>query len=262
MIEEKEVDVCGEEDEEIRENSREDKTQFFAEPYIKNLRYKIKTRGKYKTEDKKPKMIVIHYTVSPTKNKTSEQQAAGILSYFSRKGYGTLVMATDGQLYKGYNHELDEIAWHSGPSRWPTAPGNKNIHHYGLGIEVCCAGMVGKRRNGYHYAWHYENWNIGGKLKKGAEPVTNIEVRDFQGEHPQRPGMYEAFTKAQENSLINFCVWACGEFGISPDNIVGHDEIDTRGWKSDPGGSLSMTMKDFRKKIAAILASPYAQTLD
>lgn len=249
---EKPVDSEEKENIEERDNSKQGKEMYFFSPYIKEMPYKLKQHGSYSTEDGKPKMIVIHYTVSPTWEKTPDEQAAGILSYFERQGFGTLVMATDGQIYRGKDYDLEKKSWHSGKSFWKTAPGSRNIHHYGIGVEVCCAGKVGKRRDGFYPAWHYEDWRIDGKLKKGKQPVQ-MRVREFEGAPGQKAGHYEQFTKEQEKSLINFCVWACIHWDIDPENIVGHDEIDLRGWKSDPGGSLSMTMKQFRDHIRKLL---------
>lgn len=220
----------------------------FYSPYIKNLNYKTKTHGAYITVDGKPKMIVIHYTASQTWDKTPEQQAAGILSWFEKCGLGSLVMATDGQIYKSYEHDLENVTMHTGKSYWEHAPGDKNIHWYGIGIEVCNAGLVGKTRNGYHPAWHYKEWNIKNELLKGKEPVQ-MNVREFVSHGKQKTGYYHLFSKEQEASLVNFCVWACQHWGIDPKNIVGHDEIDVSNKKSDPGGSLSMTMDQFRKTI-------------
>lgn len=222
----------------------------FFKPYIKNLNYKMKTHGPYRTEDGKPKMIVIHYTVSQVLNKTPEQQAASVLSWFEQSGLGSLVMATDGQIYKSYEHDIEHVTMHTGNSYWESAPGRDNIHWYGIGLEVCSMGRVGKTRHGYHPAWHYKNWDINsGELLRGKE-IVPIQVREFVShDGKQKTGHYHIFTREQEAALLDFCVWACMNWGITTDNIVGHDEIDVAGKKSDPGGSLSVPMKVFRNKV-------------
>ena len=181
---------------------------------------KFNTHGKYLTKSGRNKGLVVHYTVS---GRTADN-AKGVLKYLASQGYGCPVMDEDGVIYvagNGYDFEK-HVTYHAGKSVWKGVSG---ISFYNIGMEIC-------------------NWGIGAKVGP---------TRTIISHENQKAGTYQAYTAAQEAALENFIIWQCKtnpEFSL--DWVVGHDEIAPQR-KSDPGGSLSMSMPDFRKKLKAKL---------
>ncbi|MCI5119470.1 MAG: hypothetical protein D3913_16340, partial [Candidatus Electrothrix sp. LOE1_4_5] len=118
---------------------------------------------------------------------------------------------------------------------------NKHGYHAGhrfhrdhLGIEIMGSGKLIKK--GYKYFTWF------------GKEIPSDEVRWFDGGTNQKEGYYHKFSEAQEKSLIDLVMWLNAAYdSFSIDNVVGHDEI--RAAKNDPGGSLSMSMTDFRVKL-------------
>lgn len=197
----------------------------FTEPEFVVVRgVRFKERGFYKTPSGNFEGLVPHYTVSGR----SAKSARAVVEWLAKKGYGCMVMDEDGKIYipegfdifKDWNH-------HAGVSKW----GNRtSVSQYFAGMEICCWGK---------------------DSKEGP-------FRESKGEANIIPGKYQAYTEAQEKSLVNFILWAKSknpEFKI--ENVVGHDELRTaagkHGDKQDPGASLSMTMPEFRRMLKGII---------
>ena len=183
---------------------------------------KFKKGGGYKTDTGFAKGLVVHYTVSGR----TEKSARAVLNSLAKRNLGCMVMDGDGVIYIPPNFDLDEeVAYHAGDSSWK---GKTGISRYCMGMEIC-------------------NW---GKLDSTTEKYADV-IRTYEGEDNIKKGMYEAFTMTpgQEDSLRNFILWQMDknpEFDL--DWLVGHDEIaPTR--KSDPGGSLSMSMPKYRESF-------------
>lgn len=187
---------------------------------------KYKSPGKFKTPSGKAKGLVVHYTVSAR----SASSAIGVVKYLASKGLGCPVMDEDGVIYipEGFNL-LTDIAYHAGASAWK---GKTAISAYCIGMEIC-------------------NWGSAGKSKK----VTDL--RTVKKKDNMFAGTYQKYTAAQEAALENFILWLSRQstdFDIAW--VVGHDEIATPlGRKNDPGGSLSMSMPEFRSKMSGLLGS-------
>lgn len=200
----------------------------FTEPEIIRTSVLVNTQGEYFTRSGQPRGVVIHYTAGRFhQGGTSARQS---LQAMSEKGLGCLVMDTDGKIYRAENQQLNQVAFHAGKSQWED---KTKISYYCVGIEVCCAGLLDQ--NG-------EAW-FGEVIPKGQR--REIKTRDGN----IAPGTYHMFSTLQEAALINFCLWQVAtnpDFDI--DWIVGHDEI-APDRKTDPGGSLSMSMPDFRNLI-------------
>lgn len=201
-------------------------------PGATKSRHKIKERGKYPNGS--PDGLVVHYAVSPM------FAGEGVLSWGRQKGYTFLSLEGDGTLYQG--HHIDQWGYHAGVSRWNKWTG---VSDRLVGVEVNCWGKVSKS---------------GGEYYSGRRELslTDDEVRYFDGAENQIKGYYQKFTEAQEKTLIELCMWlkARNPDVFSFDNVVGHDEIRTmagkKGDKQDPGGSLSMSMPEFRSKLKRI----------
>jgi len=200
----------------------------YSQPEIVETSIEVKTRGRYITPSKGPRGLVIHYTAG---HYGGSQEAKGTLINLADQGLGCLVMDTDGKIYRAKNQGMNDTAWHCGKSSWL---GTSGLSRYLLGMEVCCAGKLSNEGR----SWYGE-----------YIPLKNRRIIASKTDN-QKPGTYHAFTTLQEHSLINFCLWQLDvnqEFEI--DWIVGHDEIAPMR-KSDPGGSLSMSMPDFRDIVA------------
>lgn len=187
----------------------------------------VKLRGPYTTPSGKPRGLVIHYTAGRSRHSSS---AKSTLRYLASKKLGCMVMGVGGGIVKASNQAMDEVAYHAGKSNWQELDG---ISRYCMGMEICCAGLL---------STDLRTW-WGEKLQ--SKYCRNIpEARENM-----KLGFYHQFTNLQEAALINFCLWQLDtnpEFDI--DWVVGHDEIaPTR--KSDPGGSLSVSMPEFRQML-------------
>jgi N-acetyl-anhydromuramyl-L-alanine amidase AmpD len=194
----------------------------FSAPKINFMKgVKYKTHGKFKTKSGKALGATPHYTVSGR----SALSAQGVVKYLAKEGLGCLVMDEKGEFWapEGYNYRTD-VVYHAGASSWN---GKAGMSSYCIGLEIC-------------------NWGTDA-LKRGAKDIRVVKVKTAN----QKPGTYQAYTEAQEKSLINFLKY---EKATNPefsyDWVAGHDEIaPTR--KSDPGGSLSMTMPELRATLKA-----------
>jgi hypothetical protein len=179
---------------------------------------KFTSRGKYSTKSGMFSGLTIHYTVSGN-------APTGVVGWLADQGYGCMVMDYDGVIWipEGFD-VLQHWGHHSGVSKWN---GRSSVSDVFAGMEICCWGLSSK-----------------------VGPFRTVTTKEGY----VVAGKYQAYTEAQEKSLINFCMWAKKhnpEFSL--DNVVGHDELRKEagklGDKQDPGGSLSMPMTKFRELL-------------
>ena len=200
-------------------------------------KYKMKTRGKYHKGS--PEGLMVHYAVS------GRTWGDGAIRYGRDQGYVFLSVTGDGKTYQG--HHIDEWGYHAGTSKWKDW---YSCSERVVGVEVNCWGKLTKRGDSYY---------------SGSRKIPSDQVRWFGGNDLQIPGYYQIFTKEQEKALIDICMWlkARNPDVFDFDNVCGHDEVRTlagkRGDKQDPGGSLSMSMPDFREKLKAEWAKRQGQ---
>lgn len=201
----------------------------YAEPKIHLLDVPIKTRGKYRTPSGKPRGLVVHYTSGRSLNGAID--AYNSLSWMGSQGFGCYVMDKDGKIYRSVNQDPGQVAYHAGRSEWQ---GQKSLSYHLMGMEICCAGLLDT---------DLKTWfgvNIPEELTRRVDDFNNV-----------RAGIYHRFTEAQEESLTNFILH---QKRVNPefdfDWVLGHDEIAVpRGRKTDPGGSLSMSMPEYRQLL-------------
>lgn len=196
----------------------------FKEPtfvVVKGVSYK--KHGNYRTPSGMFKGLVVHYTVSGR----SASNAAGVVRYLASKNLGCMVMDEDGKIYipEGFD-VLKHWGSHAGTSAWE---GDSGLSDEYAGMEICC-------------------WGRGSKVGP---------YRESKGEANIIAGKYQAYTEAQETSLINFILWALhNNPSFKIDLICGHDEARAaagkKGDKQDPGASLSMTMPQFRAHLKSL----------
>ena len=196
-------------------------------PTIVDILVKVDTKGKYTTESKKARGLVVHFTAGRSLN--GKQDAINTLKFLASQGYGCMVMDKNGIIYKAKNQALDDVAWHAGKSKWK---GRENISTLCMGMEICCAGKL-----------------KGNTTNFGLELPLNLIRKIKQGFDNIESGNYHKFTDEQEYALTNFILWQLDtnpEFSV--DWIVGHAELAPNS-KNVPGGSFSVSMPRFRNLL-------------
>lgn len=209
----------------------EPKEYTYEMPQIKVSDINVTPRGTYQTPSGKAKGLVVHYTAGRWDK--GEKSALGTLRYLADRGLGCLVMDTEGVIHQPKNQDI-MTQWdsHAGSSSWK---GQTSLSRFLIGMEITNAGKL----NSKGVAWF-------------GQQVPEDQIRKVNSFDNISGGLYHAYTAAQEKALIDFCLWQLDvnpEFDI--DWVVGHDEISKSG-KVDPGGSLSMSMPEFRAMLRKI----------
>jgi hypothetical protein len=187
--------------------------------------------------------------------------------------YGAIVHFTAGQYSKGVQNAVDSIKdspyffcalgidgkfvqanplnqWghHAGESAWEIAGAKRSgVSNCLVGIEINNPGRLTVKDGKYYTYWD----------TKFTKPIDESLVRVIEKNTDNiLAGAYLPYTKAQEETLIEFLLWAKANNPtvFSFDYVLGHDEVAGpkgigRWRKNDPGGALSMTMADFRQLL-------------
>jgi N-acetylmuramoyl-L-alanine amidase len=176
--------------------------------------------------------IVYHYTAGWT--------TAGdvyTLAKSSRQASAHVVLGRDGELVQIV--PFNRKAWHAGPSKYRNLSG---LNDYFIGIEISNAGWVKHLSNG-QFLDQYGQKITGtgqfvGQSRKTKSPPAGWHVQY----HPRlASGQYswEPFYPQQLDKLDELTV-ALLQTYPSIKYMVSHEEIDTRGWKTDPGPMFPM----------------------
>lgn len=202
---------------------------------------KMKTKGSY--SGGYPKGAVVHFTAG--RYEGGLEKAKDSIDGGIKNGFAFLCIGYDGSIVQA--HPLDKWGYHAGESAWKGLAGT--VSDDLVGIEMNCAGKVEKINDNKFKTW------FGTYLT--ADEVRYVTEKDYGCP----AGYYHKYTPAQEKTLIEFLVWLkkndkTGNFKI--DFILGHHEVAGKlgigKWrKNDPGGSLSMTMDQLRKKVKALV---------
>jgi N-acetyl-anhydromuramyl-L-alanine amidase AmpD len=184
-----------------------------------------RTKGQY--QYKHPQGAVIHYTAG--RSKLGEKDAKQTLLGGIGAGYCFFVISAAGQVYQDF--PLDRWGIHCGKSAWLGL--GSDLDNRLVGIEICNAGSG------------YKSWF--------KETYSEEEVRHVESEANIKAGVYHKYTESQEKALVRLLLWLKGNAPniFSFDYVLGHDEIAPNR-KLDPGGSLSMTMPNFRLKLKSL----------
>jgi N-acetyl-anhydromuramyl-L-alanine amidase AmpD len=188
---------------------------------------KLPTQGKYAKGY--PEGAIVHFTSGRSLN--GDQNALDVVSFAKVSGYCFFVISSTGRVFQGF--PLNEWGYHAGKSEWKQY--GKPISPNLVGIEVCSAGKLSKTADGKLVSWFGERY-------------SSEQVRQNSKHENVAEGFYHKFTQAQEDALLDLLVWLKwnNESVFNLDLVLGHDEVSP-GRKSDPGGSLSMTMPNYRK---------------
>lgn len=214
-------------------------------PFAQIVKPEMKTNGKYRKGY--PEGCIIHFTAGQD---STEKDALGSLEYGRKMGYTFFVIGPTGVIYQ--SHPLDKWGSHAGESYYQGL--DNSVSQKLVGIEVACAGSLEKGPTGFK-SWFGKSYDLS-------------EIREVtQDNANQCKGVYKKYTLAQEESLTNLILWLKKNnpeiFRL--DFVLGHDSVAGKGalgrWrKVDPGGSLSMTIPEFQKKLITEYRS-YQNTL-
>lgn len=156
----------------------------------------------------------------------------------AKDGYVFLVMDVLGNVYQSL--DMTKHGSHAGKSHWQGV--GYSVSKRFTGVEILNPGKL-KLKSGKYMTW------FGLEIPK--ENVRHIKTNTAN----QEAGYYCQYTAEQEVALEKLVNQLCemspninGRKVFKMSNVVGHDEVSP-GRKSDPGGSLSISMPEFRKKI-------------
>lgn len=169
-----------------------------------------------------PRFIVMHYTAGWT-----AASAISTLTNAAAKVSAQFVLDRDGTLTQLV--PCNRAAWHAGPSKY----GNVEfLNNHSVGIEIVNPGYFKKGPGG-------QILDSTGK----AIPAARLQGYDlsFEAPHPRIGGgvyIWPKYTAAQYAKLRELVTALKGEYNI--EDVVTHEEIDTRHWKTDTGPAFEM----------------------
>ncbi|QJA43158.1 N-acetylmuramoyl-L-alanine amidase [Phaeobacter phage MD18] len=166
-----------------------------------------------------PRFVVMHYTAG-----WSAGSAIETFSRRSSKVSAQVTIDTDGRIYQHVPFNVK--AWHAGPS---TYAGYSGLNNHSIGIELVNPGYLRKLEDG-SYMDAYDR-------RHSAQDVGPVVASKHR-----RVGSgtfyWPAYTKAQIEAAEALTAELIDAYDII--DIVSHEEIDTRGWKTDPGPAFPM----------------------
>lgn len=167
-----------------------------------------------------PRFIVQHYTAGYT-----AQSAIDILTRRGSRVSAHLVVDFDGSVTQLVPFNVR--AWHAGPSRHM---GYTGLNAHSIGIEIVNIGWL--RRIGSNlYQDAYGN----------ARTSTDFPWGLVESPHPTVGSgtfYWPAYSPEQLNAVDEITEALINKYQII--DVVSHEEIDSRGWKTDPGPAFPM----------------------
>lgn len=164
-----------------------------------------------------PSFLVMHYTAGYTK-------ASAQSVFNSTEIAAHIIIDRDGSILQMV--PLNRRANHAGPSKWA---GVEMLNNHSIGIEFVNIGWAKMRADGRLVDAY-------GKVVGEEEAKTYIEAPN------KRVGsgriFWQPYTEAQLLAGIEVTKAILATYPIK--DIVSHEEIDTRGWKTDPGPAFPM----------------------
>jgi N-acetylmuramoyl-L-alanine amidase len=143
-----------------------------------------------------------------------------------------LVIAPDGKITQMM--PFNKKAWHAGPSIYK---GVKNLNSHAIGFEFVNIGFLRKSKKGLVDAYgntisedHFDDYVIAPNARAGSG--------DF---------WWPVYPKVQIEAGLEAAKATIAAYNI--EGICSHEEIDTRGWKTDPGPAFPM--KSFTNLLGA-----------
>lgn len=195
---------------------------------MKILRHKIEGMDFIPTKNQGgkivPKFIIMHYTAGWSLQSTID-------AFKNRKVSAQFIVDRDGSAVQMV--ACNRRAWHAGPSRFH---GYKNMNSHSIGIELVNIGFF-RRLSGEKWQDPYGGvHDYEGLIEKGYHADQMVEAKNARlgsGDF-----YWPLYTEAQLDTL-DFLVKALVK-AYDIEDIGSHEEIDTRGWKTDPGAAFPM----------------------
>ena len=174
-----------------------------------------------------PRFIVMHYTAGWT-----AESALSTFCHTGAKVSAHFVISREGDVYQCV--PCNEAAWHAGPS---LHNGVRSLNNHAVGIEFVNIGYVTPTDDG----------------KAIVDPYGHIrQVLSLPGEHAGHSTFVHAahprlgsgikwwptYTLKQLEAADILVAALIDRYKI--EDIVSHEQIDTRGWKTDPGPAFPM----------------------
>lgn len=179
-----------------------------------------------------PSLIVMHYTAGWTGH-----SAVQSLSQEGRKVSAHFVIDRDGEITQLV--ACRRQAWHAGPSRYL---GYHGLNAHSIGLEFVNIGWMRPSGDGKTALDPYG-------VVRNLSNLPGIEYTDFVRTAHPRVGsgelLWPTFTEAQLNAGQMITEAIIDTYTIQA--ILSHEEVDTRGWKTDPGPAFPMNR--FRKLL-------------
>jgi len=178
-----------------------------------------------------PEGLIVHFTAGQCDTESDMKES---LSWGKEQGYSFWGIGPTGKLYQ--TSPLSHGGAHAGASFWPSL--GDSVSQYLLGVEIACAGKVDS--NGK--SWFNKTY-------------AKDRLRTVGNKDNVQAGTYVKYTPEQEESLIELCLWLKRNNPdvFSFDLVLGHDSV-APSRKSDPGGSLSMTIPELQAKLKKLYA--------
>jgi len=174
-----------------------------------------------------PSILVMHYTAgydAESAINTFQSRASEVSAH--------LILDTDAAITQMM--PFNKKAWHAGPSRFG---GRKNLNSHSIGFEFVNIGFLRKTAKGLVDAY-------GRKVDEDRfdDYVIAPNPRVGSGEF-----WWPVYPQEQIEAGIEAAKAIIAQYNIEA--IVTHEEIDTRGWKTDPGPAFPM--KQFKALLGA-----------
>lgn len=191
----------------------------------------------------KPKLIVLHFTAGWT-----TEGDIHTLAKSDRKASAHTVLSREGEWTQIV--PFNKIAWHAGPSKWGKYIG---LNEYSIGIEVSNIGYLKKLSNGTFVDEYGNRLDGDGNFlnaKRKAKSAPKTWHEHYNPRLAKGPTyVWEPFYDEQLDALEDGVREMLAAYP-QIDEIVTHEEIDTRGWKTDINGGRAFPMKRFTDLLA------------
>ncbi|WNL50661.1 lysin A, N-acetylmuramoyl-L-alanine amidase domain [Ruegeria phage RpAliso] len=165
-----------------------------------------------------PRFIVMHYTAG-----WEVQSALDTFRNPASQVSAQITIDTDGVVYQHVPFNLR--AWHAGPSRFA---GFSDLNSHSIGIEFVNPGFLRKAKGGYTDAYS----------RFVSEDHAPLLVEASNARAGSGTFYWPVYTNAQLEAGERLVKELIDAYPIM--DIVSHEEIDTRGWKTDPGPAFPM----------------------
>lgn len=180
-----------------------------------------------------PRFIVMHYTAGWT-----DSGDINTLAHSNAKVSCHLHVSRTSKIVQMV--PFNRRAWHAGPSR---SHGFTDLNSHSIGIEIANHGWIKKVGPDRYKDQYGRTLDGDGRDVNTGKQISETPVNSWSQHSHKNLGkgefVWEPYPDGQLE-VIEQIVEALFEEYPSIRWIVGHEEIDTRGWKTDPGPEFPM----------------------